>query len=139
MQINQRADLHAGAGGRIQHPGRQNNDHAGRHLNVNNPATGTLLTVLLSNMAPIQWMPAVMHPDLLPDMGRMNRRLHWAAKPGSSPAPSVAASAPRSCIPSFRHAYAALGISMFGRTRFAGLVPCSFILIISPGIHRSTA
>ena len=86
MQINQRgdlgarrADLHAGAGGRIQHPGRQN-DHAGRRLNVNNPATGTLLTVLLSNMAPIQRMPAEMHPDLLPDMGRMNRRLGSGGK-----------------------------------------------------------
>ncbi len=107
MQINQRgdlgarrADLHAGAGGRIQHPGRQNNDHAGRRLNVNNPATGTLLTVLLSNMAPIQRMPAVMHPDLLPDMGRMNRRLPSGVATGSSPAQRRGANEPRQSTPS---------------------------------------
>jgi hypothetical protein len=80
MQINRRGDLsarrgdiHAGACGRIQHPGRQNSDHAERRLT--NPATGALLTALLSNTAPIQWMPTVMDLDFLPDMGRMNGRL----------------------------------------------------------------
>jgi hypothetical protein len=95
-----RADLHAGAGGRIQHPGRQNNDYTGRRLNVNNPATGTLLTVLLSNTAPIQWMPAVMDLDLLPDMGRMNRRLPSVVATGSSPAQRRVANEQRQSTPS---------------------------------------
>ena len=61
MQVDQRGDfgmrrtdLHAGAGGRIQHPGRQHNDHTRRRLDVDNPATGALLTVLLPNTASVE-------------------------------------------------------------------------------------
>jgi hypothetical protein len=61
MQVDQRGgfgmrrtDLHAGAGGRIQHPGRQNNDHTRSRLNVDNSATGALLTALLPNTAPVE-------------------------------------------------------------------------------------
>jgi hypothetical protein len=68
-----RANLHAGAGGRIQHPGRQHDDHAGcRRLEVDNPAAGALLTVLLPNTTTVEGMPTVMDLDFLPDMGRMN-------------------------------------------------------------------
>lgn len=59
MQLDQRgdlrarrADLHAGAGSRIQHPGRQHDDHARRRLDVDNPAVGALLTLFLSNTEP---------------------------------------------------------------------------------------
>jgi hypothetical protein len=61
MQVDQRGDigmwhtdLHAGAGGRIQHPGRQNNDHTRRRLAVDNPTTRALLTALLPNTAPVE-------------------------------------------------------------------------------------
>jgi hypothetical protein len=61
MQVDQRGDfgmrrtdLHAGARGRIQHPGRQNNDHTRRRLDVDNPATGALFTALLPNTAPVE-------------------------------------------------------------------------------------
>ncbi len=81
MQIDQcarpdawRADCHAGACDRIQHPGGQHNYHAGRRLNVNYPAADTLLAVLPSNTAPMQRMPTVIDLDLIPDMGRMTGR-----------------------------------------------------------------
>ena len=79
MQIAQRSDidarranLHAGAGGRIQHPRRHHDDHAGRHLDVDNTTAGALLAVLPPNTATIEGMPTVMDFDFLPDMGRMN-------------------------------------------------------------------
>jgi hypothetical protein len=94
MQISQRSDigarranLHAGAGGQIQHPGCQHNYYAGCRLNVDNPAAGALLAVLLSNTASVEWMPAVMDLDFLPDMGRMNGRLHLEESRGYLPAP----------------------------------------------------
>ena len=67
-----RANFHAGAGGRIQHPGRQHDDHAGCRLDVDNPAAGTLLAALLPNTTTVEGMPKVMDLDFLPDMGRMN-------------------------------------------------------------------
>ena len=67
-----RANLHAGTGGRIQHPCSQRDDHAGRRLDVDNSAAGALLAVLLPNTATIKGMPTVMDLDFLPDMGRMN-------------------------------------------------------------------
>ena len=79
MQLDQRcdigarrADLHAGAGGRIQRPGRQHDDHGGSCLDVDHLAASALLTVLPSNAAPTEWMPRIMDIDFLPDMGRMN-------------------------------------------------------------------
>jgi hypothetical protein len=81
MQIDQRgcrgarrADFHAGARDRIQHPGRQHNDHAGCRLDVNKPTGDTLLTVLQSDTAPMQRMPTVMNFYIRPDMGRMTGR-----------------------------------------------------------------
>ena len=66
------ANLHAGASGRIQHPGRQHDDHARRRLDVNNPAAGTLLAVLLPKTPTVEGMPTIMDLHFLPDMGRMN-------------------------------------------------------------------
>ena len=61
MQISQRryrharrAELHAGAGGGIEHPCRHHDDDAGRHLDVDDIAAGALLAVLTPNAAPIQ-------------------------------------------------------------------------------------
>lgn len=85
MQIRQRvniragrADLHASAGDGIEHPVRQHNDNARRRLDVNDPAASALLTVVLSNAAPIKRMPAIMDLDFRSDMGRMNGRWRWA-------------------------------------------------------------
>jgi hypothetical protein len=44
----------------------------GRRLDVDNPAAGALLTVLLPNTATVEGMPTIMDLDFLPDMGRMN-------------------------------------------------------------------
>ncbi len=46
-----RAYLHAGAGGRIQDPGCQHDDHARRGFNMCNPAARTQLAVMLTNAA----------------------------------------------------------------------------------------
>ena len=59
-------------GGRIQHPGRQHNNHAGRHLDVNDLTVGAPLDVLAANATPIERVPSVMNFNFLPDMGRMN-------------------------------------------------------------------
>jgi hypothetical protein len=64
-------DLHACADGGVQHPRRENNNHAVRYLDVNKPAAGTLFTVLWSESAPVQRVPAITDFDFLPDMGRM--------------------------------------------------------------------
>ena len=106
MQLNQRryrdarrAEPHSGAGDRIKHPCRHHDDYAGRYLDVNNLAADAPLNILASNATPIECVPAIMDLDLLPDMGRMTGRLPSAAARGCSPAPIVAASAPRQCTP----------------------------------------
>ena len=67
-----RTDLHAGAGNRIQHPGRHHCDDSGRHLDMNNGTVSALLYVLLPHQPPEQRMPAIVDRDFRPDMGRMN-------------------------------------------------------------------
>lgn len=59
MQIDQRRkcdarqpDLHADAGGRIQHPSGNRRDYAGRHLDMNNRTISALLDGLLSHSPP---------------------------------------------------------------------------------------
>jgi hypothetical protein len=66
-----RAEPHPGAGDRVEHPGRDDRDHAGRHLDVREPTGETILAVVPSDAPPVQRMPAVVNHDLLPDMGRM--------------------------------------------------------------------
>ena len=102
MQLSQRryrdarcAERHPGAGGGIEHPCRHHDDHAGRHLDVNDLTAGAPLDILATNAPPIERVPAVMNLDFLPDMGRMTGRLPSGAKHGCSPAPIAAASAPR--------------------------------------------
>ena len=91
MQITQssdigagRANLHAGASSRIQHPSRQHDDHAGRRLDVDNPTAGALLAVLLPKTPTVEGMPTIMDLDFLPDMGRMNGCGNWASVRGRS-------------------------------------------------------
>jgi hypothetical protein len=105
MQVNQRRDRHArradrhpGAAGRIQHPCRHHDDHAGRDLDVNDVTASPPLGILAPNAAPIECVPAVTNFDFLPDMGRMSARLRSAERTGCSPAPTAAAPAPRQSI-----------------------------------------
>ena len=103
MQIIQRryrdarcAECHSGAGGGIEHPCRHHDDHAGRHLDVNDLAAGAPLNILAPNPPPIEGVPPVTNFNFLPDMGRMTARLRSGAKPGCSRAPTAVASAPLS-------------------------------------------
>src|SRR5215469_8319951 len=107
MQLSQRqyrharrAARHCRADGRIKHPCRHNDDHAGRHLNVNDLTAGASLDILAPNATPIECVPAIMDLDLLPDMGRMTGRLLSGAAHGYSPAPTAAVSALPRSIPS---------------------------------------
>jgi hypothetical protein len=60
-----------GAGDRVEHPRRDDRDHAGRHLDVLEAAGETILAAVPPDAPPAQRMPAVVNHDLLPDMGRM--------------------------------------------------------------------
>ena len=78
VQVSQRrhrhtrqAELHPGAGGRVEHPRRHDRDHPGRHLDVHEATGETILAVVAPDAPPVQRMPAVVNHDLLPDMGRM--------------------------------------------------------------------
>jgi hypothetical protein len=104
MQLSQRrhghprrAKRHSDAGGRIEHPRGHDDDHAGRRFDVDDLAAGAPLRILAANPSPIERVPAVTNFNFLPDMGRMTARLPSAARHGSSPAPSVAATGPPSC------------------------------------------
>ena len=92
-----RAELLPGTGDGIEHPRRDNNDHARRHLDMDDRPRPPVLAALPSQTTPVQRMPAVVDDDFLPDMGRMSGRLPSAARPGSSPAPTAAARGPPSC------------------------------------------
>ncbi|MER2509378.1 MAG: hypothetical protein ABTQ27_11545, partial [Amaricoccus sp.] len=82
MQLDQAWDRHArrpephpGAGGRIQHPCRHDDDHARRNLDVYDITADPPLGVLAPKAAPIERVPPVINFDFLPDMGRMTPRL----------------------------------------------------------------
>ena len=66
-----RAELHPGAGDRVEHPRRQDRDHAGRRLDVHEATRAAILAVLPPDAPPVQRMPAVVDDSFLPDMGRM--------------------------------------------------------------------
>jgi hypothetical protein len=104
MQLSQRryghprsAKRHSGAGGRIEHPRGHDDDHAGRHFNVNDLAASAALRILAANTPLKECVPAVTNLNFLPDMGRMTARLLSAESLGCSPDPIAAANAPRSC------------------------------------------
>jgi hypothetical protein len=82
MQLDQRryrrtwcAERHSGAHGRIQHPCRHDDDHAGSHLDVNDLAAGAPLNILPAKTTPVECVPPIADFDFLPDMGRMTARL----------------------------------------------------------------
>lgn len=137
MQIDQRrqrrarrANGHAGAGDRIQHPGRHHNDNAGLRLDVDELAAGAPFAVVPPNPAPMERMPAVVDLDLRLDMGRMTQRLPSAAGTGPSPAPTPAVTAPRRCTRS------SAPPSSTASTRKPG---CATSLPASPMATRSAA
>lgn len=81
MQIDQRgrcnpsgADLHPGAGDRIQHPCRYDGNYAGRCLDVDYVTRCPSFTVMAPDATPIKRMPTVIDDVFLPDMGRMTPR-----------------------------------------------------------------
>src|SRR3954465_15361940 len=80
------ADLHARARDRIEHPRRHNRDDAGLRFDLHEPPRATLLTAAEANATPVEGMPAIMDHDVLPDTGRMTKRLHWPGRMHSSPA-----------------------------------------------------
>jgi hypothetical protein len=78
MQFNQRryrharrAELHSGTDCRIEHPCRNDDNDAGRRLDVDDLAAGTPLRILAPKPSPIEGVPPVVNLNLLPDMGRM--------------------------------------------------------------------
>lgn len=99
-------EAHPAARNRIQHPGRHRDDFPWTYLDMNDLARRTPLTVLAANRTPVEWMPAIVDYDALPDMGRMTARLPWVERigcfvgPRSAPntsASSRACSEPAAC------------------------------------------
>ncbi|WP_292589544.1 hypothetical protein [Mesorhizobium sp.] len=88
-----RAKRHSGTDGRIEHPSGHDDDHAGRHFNVNDLAAGAPLCVQAANPPPTKCVPAVTNFNFLPDMGRMTARLRSAGAIGFSRAASPRPSA----------------------------------------------
>jgi hypothetical protein len=67
-----RAELHACAGHGVQHPSGQDDDHAGRRLDMDETSGLAILAALPTQALAVKRMPAVMNHDFLPDMGRMD-------------------------------------------------------------------
>jgi hypothetical protein len=92
------ADLHAHAGSRVKHPGRDDDYDAGRHFNMDHITLSPALAVVTPQLPPVQRMPPVMHDDFLLDMGRMTQGSHLGASLGCSAVRIAADNAPQSCI-----------------------------------------
>ncbi len=106
MQVGQRgggdarrADIHVGAGSRIQHPGRDHHNHAGRRFNMDHVPARPALAVVPAQPATVQRMPPVVDDDLLPNMGRMTLDWPSAAKTSCFLGPMRAVIVPRSSTP----------------------------------------
>lgn len=67
-----RAELHAGAGSRVEHPFRDHRHHAGRDLDADEATVLTPIDALHAHAAAKQGVPTVMNDGMLPDMGRMD-------------------------------------------------------------------
>jgi hypothetical protein len=59
------------AGDRIQHPRGHDDDHAGTGLDMHEASGLAFLRVVPAKAPAVERMPAVVHHDVLPDMGRM--------------------------------------------------------------------
>jgi hypothetical protein len=66
-----RTQLHPRARSRIQHPRGHNDDHAGTRLDMHEASGPAILAVVPAKAPAMERMPAVVHHDVLPDMGRM--------------------------------------------------------------------
>lgn len=64
---------------------------------MDNATANALLTVLHAQATAIEWVPAIVNLDFLPDMGRMNLRWLWEEEVICSQARMLAASAPLRC------------------------------------------
>jgi hypothetical protein len=78
VQVGQRGrrntgclDLHPGTGDGIQHPCREDGDHARHGLDMHYVAIGSSLFILRADTAAMQRVPTIVDNDFLPDMGRM--------------------------------------------------------------------
>jgi len=67
-----RADLHADAGRRVEHPCSHHPHDAGQHLDVDKLARFTVVRPLDTDATAEQRVPAIMDNGMLPDMGRMD-------------------------------------------------------------------
>src|SRR3954462_8296902 len=85
-----RSDLHAGAGHRVEHPGRHGRDHAGGRLDVGDLTGGMPLTGLKPDTAPVLRVPAIVDEDFLPDMGRITPRWQLEDATACLPVPMLA-------------------------------------------------
>jgi hypothetical protein len=79
MQIRQRRQRHARlaepqlrAGDRIEHPGRNDGDHAESDFDVEYLAVRAPLNGLPPQIPPEERVPAIVDDDVGPDMGRMS-------------------------------------------------------------------
>jgi hypothetical protein len=70
---SRRSELHDRARGGVEHPRRHDDDDAGRRLDMDYLAVGSMLAVLAPNATPVQRMPAVEDLNFLRDMRRMTR------------------------------------------------------------------
>ena len=64
---------------------------------MDNATANALLTVLHAQATSIEWVPAIVNLDFLPDMGRMNLRCQWVEEIGTSAGPNSARSTSASC------------------------------------------
>jgi hypothetical protein len=71
-----RANLETGAIDRIELPRRQDRHGARRQLHVHELARCAPLALNTTRAPSVQWMPAIVDDNILPDMGRMTARLH---------------------------------------------------------------
>jgi hypothetical protein len=60
------------AGHGVQHPRGQDDDHAGRRLDMDKTSGLAILAALPTQALTVKRMPTVMDHDFLPDMGRMD-------------------------------------------------------------------
>ncbi|QFZ81915.1 hypothetical protein GFK26_03620 [Variovorax paradoxus] len=91
-----RTQLHGRADRGIEHPCGDDDDDPRTNFYVNDLTVGALLAVLPPDATAVERVPAIEDFDFLPDMGRMTRRLRWAARHGCSWAVNSLANAPPS-------------------------------------------
>jgi hypothetical protein len=90
------AQTHPAARDRIEHPRGHHDDVPGIGLDVNELARGAHLAVVAANSTTVEWMPAILDHDGLPDMGRMTVRLPSGGRITTGAGPSAASGSRRS-------------------------------------------